>query len=173
MKPRRRTTARTGPRRAFTLAELVVSVALVSIVGAALMSGFLLSLRAVPEPGDPGLAAGELDGALEFILADASVAQQIGVSGDNKLVVQVADITGDDAPDRVSYELEDDTADSTSLLRVVNNGSPRTLVTGVASCQFVLHETLGTDTRITVTVKLATGRVHRAGVELVTRPADG
>ena len=48
-------TARPRPRpRAFTLVEMVVAIALTAIIASALMSGFLLSLRAIPATDDPG-----------------------------------------------------------------------------------------------------------------------
>ena len=99
-------TARPRPRpRAFTLVEMVVAIALTAIIASALMSGFLLSLRAIPATDDPGMTAYEIDRAFEHLLTDASLASEIAVSN-GKVSMLVPDQTGDDTPDRVTYRPE-------------------------------------------------------------------
>lgn len=154
---------------AFTLIEVVVAIALTAIVASALMSGFLLSLRTIPSPDDPGLAAYEIDRAFEHLLTDASLASEVATEN-GRLSLLVPDQTGDDAPDLVVYSLEDDQAAETALLRTINGGDPVRLVSRLASCSFTLRTDAGTATSLTVQLKAESGRIHRAGFELVTRP---
>lgn len=148
----------------FTLIEMSISIALVGIVSSALMSAFLLALKAIPADNDPGITAARADAAFEFLLADAMLASTASSSG-QKLTMTVPDQTGDAAAETVVYQI-----DSNQLQRVMNSGDPRVLIDGVGKGSFVISAADDRAYRLTVVIVTETGQTHRAGTEFLARP---
>lgn len=161
---------RTRSRRGFTLIEMVVSIVLIGIIASALMSGFLLSLRAIPAEGDAGMRSGEIDSGFEYLFADSAVASAASVATVGTLTLTVPDQTGDDVADTVVYRLADNTASSTELTRAVNGGDAREIMSGIAGIDFSLDASGGTAYAVSLALKTANGRVHMGAFELASRP---
>lgn len=163
MSAARRPTSTTCPR-GFTLIEMVIAMALVGIVTSALMSAFLLALQAIPADNDPGITAARADAAFEFLLADAMLASAASASG-SKLTMTVPDQTGDDVAESIIYQI-----DSGQFQRVLNSGTPRVLIEGVASGSLTIAAANGRAFRLTAELVTTVGQTHRAGIEFLVRP---
>lgn len=159
-------TKRPSPRtrRAFTLIEMTIAIALTGIVSAGLMSALLFSIKAIPAAGDAGLTAARLDAASEFILADAMLASAVSGTA-SKITFTVPDQTGDAATDTVVYTVE-----SGRLTRVLNGGDPRTLATNLASGSFGIITSNGRVVRIAALFKTDRDAVHVVSAECLARP---
>lgn len=153
----------------FTLVEMVVSLAILSIVMSALMSTMLLATQTIPAADDPGLAAPDVNAAMERILADAAFARSVEVRSQG-LILAVNDRTGDGNPDIIRYTLTDAASPPTTLYTSINDGNHRVLLSGVVAfgASVTMFET--TDNLLTVQIATSRGTVYRSSVELATRP---
>lgn len=165
-------TARRAHRRAgFTLAEIVVSLSILTIVMTGLMSALLLSTKALPHADDTGMVAPDADAALEMIMADAMFASILNKDG-SKLRLYLPDRDGDTNQEVVNYELDDPGNPPTSLLREYNGGAKRTVLTGVHGLTFTVTSVDGDRSSLVIELVTARNTVHRASIELLTRPEN-
>lgn len=162
---------RHAPRPGFTLAEVVVSISILSIVMTGLMSALLLSTKALPQDDDPGVVAPKADAALEMIMADAMFASIVNKDG-SKLRLYLPDRDGDTKQEVVKYELDDPGHPPTSLLREYNGGAKRTVLTGVHGLTFTVSSVDGDRSSLVIELVTARNTVHRASIELLTRPEN-
>lgn len=165
-----RTADRPGtPRPGFTLVELVVSISVLSIIMSALMSTILLASHALPTLDDPAIASAQVNDAFEAITADAMVASTIATDG-AVLKLTVPDRTGDSVEETVTYGLADGASPPTPLQAIVNNGTPRTLYDRAEAIRFSIVSFDDRSRLLIVEIATPTGCVHRAAVDLLTRP---
>jgi hypothetical protein len=120
-------------RRAFTLVELVLGMAITTVLLAAMGSLVLIASKAVPDrtgPADQGLSAAS---ALERMQQDLAAALTVVQATSTAIEVTVPDRNGDLVPEDIRYEWGGAGAD---LLRTVNGGTKVALATSVS--QFAL-----------------------------------
>lgn len=166
--PRRHNPKRTHASRAFTLIELMVSMSILSIVMAALMSTMLISLRSLPDADNAGLLATQADAALEMLMADAMLA--ITVAGDqNGLKILVPDRDNDGTDEIILYALSAPDSTPTTFVRVINGGTPRVLVRRARAFNFSIVSTGNTPSLLVAELITGHGIVHRAAVEILAR----
>lgn len=162
--PKRRPAA----RGAFTLIELMVSMSILSIVMAALMSTMLISLRSLPDADNAGLLATQADAALEMLMADAMLA--ITVAGDESgIKILVPDRDNDGTDEIIFYGLSTPDSTPTAFVRVINGGTPRVLVRRARAFNFSIVSTGDTPSLLVAELITGHGIVHRAAVEIVAR----
>jgi prepilin-type N-terminal cleavage/methylation domain-containing protein len=150
-------------RDGFTLLELIISVALFSIIAGAIGASILLAASAVPRKNvlkAPALEAAELAGR---IASELTYATSITQRSDKLITFTVADRNGDSSPEIIEYEWSG--AGGNCLSRRYNNG-PDALVS-MDVREFCLSYTdqtrgSGTNTRTAVT-----------GVEILLRCGAG
>ncbi|MFA6046044.1 MAG: prepilin-type N-terminal cleavage/methylation domain-containing protein, partial [Phycisphaerales bacterium] len=104
--------------RGFTLIEMVVSLAIVAVIGAALTSTLHLAARAVPNPAaPPEIEVGARAVSIEFC-NDLALAKSITVINANAIEFTVPDQTSDGNPETIRWEWEGDAKDP--LVRTYN-----------------------------------------------------
>ena len=101
--------------RAFTLAEMVVSLALLSFVMTACASIMLLAVRALPNDRDPAQLALQHQDVLLRLAAELATTVAIKTAAPDELVVSTPDPTDDDRVYQLAYTASND---ATSLLRL-------------------------------------------------------
>lgn len=89
--------------RAFTLAEVVLSVMILGIISVALASSIRLAAKAAPSTADTLLAAQRADRCADRIRADIVAATSASAPSATALVLQVPDRTGDGVPETIQY----------------------------------------------------------------------
>lgn len=110
--------ARVAPR-AFTLMEMVLSIALLTLVLAAATAVVALAARTAPDPNDPLVQQMALQGVADQVALDAGDASTIELVGKHELRLTCEDMTGDDVPDSIVYEWSGAAGDP--LTRSFNN----------------------------------------------------
>ncbi len=159
-------------RTGFTLVEMVVSLAILSIVMSALMSTMLLATRTIPAADDPALMAPDVNAVMERILADAAFARTVEARS-RGLVLGVTDRTGDANPDVLYYSLTDPASLPTTLYTSLNGGAQRILLSGVVAMGISVTSFDATQNLLTVEIATSNGTVYRSSVELAIRPGAG
>lgn len=158
----------TRPRRAFTLIETIVSIAVLSIVMSALMSALLLASHAVPGADDPARLAAEADSTLERITGEAMLATAVAwEAGSLKLVLPPR--AGSGLIDIVRYTLAEPDTPPTELERSVNGGKGRVVLTRAGAFNATIVSFEGRS-RLLILELVAGGVMRRASVELAARP---
>ena len=163
--------ARRTVRAGFTLAEVVVSVFILSIVMSGLMSALLLATKTLPRVDDPAITASDADAAFEMIMTDAMLASSIKAEGDALRLV-IPDLNADDAEEIIRYQLAAPGSPPNELQRTVNGGAARTLLSRVRTMSFATATVGGAPSQLTVELATGTGVVHRASFELLKRPEE-
>jgi type II secretory pathway pseudopilin PulG len=115
---RLRTSVRRHGDRGHTLVELVLSVAVLSIVMASVMSVMLIAVRAVHQ--GPAQGAHVASEAVDEIASDLAVAEAVPERGSNALTVIVPDRDGDGQPETIRYFWSGVSGDP--LFRTFNDG---------------------------------------------------
>ncbi len=90
-------------RRAFTLAELAVSLAVSSILIVGAGAVLTTTMKQVDRGRDANATRRSLSRTLDAITADCAVATAIDRSSPYKLILTVPDRTGDNTPETISY----------------------------------------------------------------------
>ena len=93
---------RPGAARAVTLVEMVVAMALTTVVVGAAASVMFVASRALPSAGDGSVVATDAAMGLAMFEAEAQTATDIGTRGDG-FVLRIPDRTGDLVPEVVQY----------------------------------------------------------------------
>lgn len=134
------------PRRAFTLVEMLVSLATVAVIAGAIMSTMVVAARALPAAGDRTDRATSARRAIAQLTSEVSLASEVSHLTDTSIEFTHPDVDGDNSPDVIRYEWGGDAGDG--LVRTIN-GVPATLLDGLA------------DLKLTATTRAA--RVEGAG----------
>jgi hypothetical protein len=116
-------------RRGFTLAELAVAVASVSVLVMGMASAVMMARQAVPDATKGSSASLSAAAAMDRLSADLSYATSIVTSSANELVFLVADRNSDGNPETIRYSWSG--TPGGSLVRQVNGGPQATLLAGV------------------------------------------
>ncbi|MBX9735888.1 MAG: prepilin-type N-terminal cleavage/methylation domain-containing protein [Phycisphaerales bacterium] len=132
--------AATGPARraraAFTLIEIVISLALISIIAIASAGVMRLAARAASGSGDPRAEASGPAEALRQIMQDLQLATSVLRADSTGMSVEVPDRDADGKPETIEYEW-DGVSGSTATRSI--NGSPASpLLVDVAALDFSL-----------------------------------
>jgi len=114
--------------RAFTLAELVLSLALMTVLMGGVISALALAGRAIPTPDDPLQAVVDATGALEQMTQDLQCAQTFPELAGRAISFTVTDRTGDGQPEGVRYSWSGAAGDP--LVRSCSDGA-NTITTDV------------------------------------------
>ncbi|GJM18655.1 MAG: hypothetical protein DHS20C14_08680 [Phycisphaeraceae bacterium] len=161
----RRMTSRAG----FTLIEMMVSLAVSSVLLLAMGSVMVLAARAIPDQDNRGARALEAARALEMIADDVAYAEELRF--DPRMKVVVADRTGDGTQEVVMYAVDADKILTASWRDPTDRAVP--LVDNVASCDFKSENDGTVLTAVTVTLTLADmpAEPFERRIALVNRPA--
>lgn len=118
-------------RRAFTLAEVLLALALATVVLSALQSLIMIAGRAVPDPDGVQESAVSASDALERLAAEVSVAVEVLEVTPRSITFSVNDWTGDNRVETIKYGWSGVAGEP--LLRAVNGGTAGVLVESVQS----------------------------------------
>jgi prepilin-type N-terminal cleavage/methylation domain-containing protein len=113
---------RAGLRRGFTLVEMVVTVAILSVIMLGMGSAMIIATRALPEADNPAAAAIAAASAAERLAAELQYAVSINDSNATAIEFTVADRNHDDVPETIRYEWSGTPGDP--LTRQYNGGTP-------------------------------------------------
>ncbi len=155
--------------RAFTLAEMAVSLSIATVLLVSMGSVMVLASRAIPDPDSRAARAIEAARALEIIADDLAYAQTIAVA--SRINATVADRNGDKADERVKYGVDVDTDE---LVAVWSDPDQRTLVLldGVATFSAQAERDGAATVAVTIEITLMDmpGEPFRRRVQLVNGP---
>lgn len=121
-------------RRAFSLAEMVVSMTIVAVLVGSMTSVLMLSLRAIDDRINPAGKTVRAADATDQILTDLAVAIEFTERTALAVAFTVPDRTGDDVPETVRYSWSGTVGDP--LVREFNGDKDATFATDVR--QFTL-----------------------------------
>ena len=162
-----------GPRRplrdrdGLSLIEMTVSLAILSIVAAAIGSAILIAGKAVPDGSGPAQCAIRAAGAADRIAAELQYATAVTAYTDKCIEFILPDRNGDGNPEAVRYEWSGLQGDP--LTCTWNKGTARTVLTDVR--QFRLDFNLQTVSRQRPSGN-ESGEILLAGNEAVTDLGD-
>jgi hypothetical protein len=91
-------------RRAFTIAELLTSLAVTTVIVSALASCIALTARALPNASDPQQAAFRLNEVARRMADDVRFASDIKIPGPTEMQLQLADQDADGTPETIVYQ---------------------------------------------------------------------
>ncbi len=111
--------------RAFTLIELVTSLAIVSVLLVAMGSAITIAMHALPDPEDAGQLTLEQPQALTEIFCDLQFAKHVTEHTSHAVTFTVADRDGDNRPETIRYAWSGTAGEP--LTREVNAGQPVTV----------------------------------------------
>jgi len=117
------------PRRAFTLVEMLVSLATVAVISGAIMSTMVVAARALPAAGDRTDRATSARHAIAQLTSEVSLASEVSHLSDTAIEFTHPDVDGDRMPDVIRYEWGGKAGDG--LVRTIN-AVPETLLEGLA-----------------------------------------
>jgi hypothetical protein len=119
--------------RAFTLAEMALSLAMFGLLAVAIQSAVLLAARAVPNP--QGVTARQLGGSnvVDQIATELSNAVEVSELAPSAVTFKVGDRNGDAEPETVRYSW--DGSPDGVLRRRYNNGAEAIVLEGVNEFQ--------------------------------------
>lgn len=122
---------RKARREAFTLVEVMLALALATIVLGALQSLIMIAGRAVPDADGVQASTVTASDALERLAAEVSVALEVLDVTSQSITFSVNDWTGDDRVETIKYGWSGVAGEP--LLRAVNGGTASVLVESVES----------------------------------------
>ena len=114
-------------RAGFTLIEIIVSMAILTIVLGGLTSVLMLVSRAMPQ-GDRAASELKRSAALDVLAEDLTLALDKPAIVAGEIRFSVSDRTGDGLPETIAYAI-----DEVTLTRTQNAAAPRSLLDGVES----------------------------------------
>ncbi|MCE7973213.1 MAG: prepilin-type N-terminal cleavage/methylation domain-containing protein [Leptolyngbya sp. PLA1] len=121
-------------RRAFTLVEMLVSLATVAVIAGAIMSTMVVAARSLPAAGDRTDRATSARRALAQLTAEVALASEVASLSASSIEFTHPDVDGDKSPDLIRYEWGGKAGDG--LVRT-QNGVPTTLLDGLADFSLV------------------------------------
>lgn len=119
-------------RRGFTLIELVLSSAVLAMIGAALSSVMLMAARAAPTASGSSGTAAETSSVLAMFAIEVGSASRIIALEPEYVAFTSGDADGDGADEEFMYGYASGTGE---LIRSVN-GAAATVMSGVTGCTF-------------------------------------
>jgi hypothetical protein len=124
-------------RRAFTLAEVTLSIAITSILLLGMGGALSLAVRAVDTGDDAPARAAAASESLASLNAELAVATQISSFDAHTITLVVPDRNADGNPERIDYTW-DKVGDP--MLRSFNGSTPVTFIPSVQSCTPLLTQ---------------------------------
>lgn len=112
-------------RRAFTLMEMVLSLGVVAVIGAAMVSTLTLASRSVPRANDLPTTAASARAAAEALAGELSLARSVTVAGSRTVEFTSPDVTGDGVDDTIRWAWSGNAGDP--LARTVNGATTSVL----------------------------------------------
>jgi prepilin-type N-terminal cleavage/methylation domain-containing protein len=123
------------PRNAFTLLELVISMAIASILLVAMQSVVLVAARAIPDGRTVGSRVTAGAAQITSLTSDLFYATAVSEMTATAITFTVPDVTGDGAPDTVRYAWSGNAG--APLTRQVNGGAVVSVLPSVQSFNLV------------------------------------
>jgi prepilin-type N-terminal cleavage/methylation domain-containing protein len=144
----------TMPRRprhpAFTLLEMVVAVAVLSILSAGIGSVFVLASRALPSSRGASETTITAAAALDQLVADLRIATRITAAAPTSITFTVPDRSGDGIDETIAYSWA---GAGSPVLRTYNDGAASTLLASAASFALAYTRRVETTTQSTITTQ--------------------
>ena len=111
-------------RAAFTLVELMVSVAIISVIMGGVAGTIMFSARQMADSAEAETRSFNTCEILAEINAELALALSVERRDDDAVTLTVPDRNGDGAPETIAYEWQHDDPDSTqwTLVRTYNDG---------------------------------------------------
>ncbi len=122
---------RRGRRRAFTLTEMVIALAVVAMVLLAAQSAVLLASKAVPQEGSAQVAATRAAEGVQRMLAELSAAKTLGTMESGRIAFTLEDQDADGHDEEIEYAWSGTPGDP--LVRTACDGSSEVVVGHVQS----------------------------------------
>ena len=125
---------RTRPSRAaFTLIELVMSIAIISVIMGGIAGAIMFSARQMARTAETETRSFTTCEILAEINAELALAMSVERRSDDAVTFTVGDRDGDGAPETISYEWQHDDDDPAqwALLRTYNDGAPAVIAQDV------------------------------------------
>ena len=136
--------SRGGPRRrAFTLIEVTVASAILSIIVVGLSSAIVLATKALPSMTSPAQHALKAADVSQQIMGELRYASSISESSTHRLAFVVPDRNGDSLPDTISYTWS--AASGDPLLRQFNSGAAVKVLPDVQEFEVAFDTTTTTE----------------------------
>src|SRR4051794_4018386 len=132
--PRSAARLRSPKSIAFTLIELVISLAIMAIIATALGSTIVLASRALDQDAGPAAAAVAARRATDRMLADLAAAISFSERTATSVTFTVPDRDGDGVPETIRYAWSGSGGDA--LTREYNGGRPEAFADGVQRLNF-------------------------------------
>ena len=114
-------------RRGYTLLEVVISSAVLSIIMGAMVATILIASRSIDS--SPGQALTDAGNVVDHVTTDLSLAQSFSEREANAVTVTVPDRDGDSQPETIRYSWSGQAGDP--LLRTYNDGDAVVVVSNV------------------------------------------
>ena len=118
-----------GRRRGFTLVEMVVSVAVLSLIVVGLSSAIVLATKALPTTESPAERAIKTADVAQLLMGEVRYATSLGEIEPQTVSFTVPDRTGDGLPDTISYDWSGIVGDP--LTRRLNGGVATAALPGI------------------------------------------
>ncbi|MCA9288776.1 MAG: prepilin-type N-terminal cleavage/methylation domain-containing protein [Phycisphaerales bacterium] len=158
-------------RLALTLVEMVVALAITSIIIGAATSIMFVASRALPDPSDPVVLATDAASALALLEAEAQCATRTNFAG-STLAISIPDRDADLAEELITYRWSGTPGDP---LERVEDAIATTLVPNVQNASFTWTPPRNNDTRVGVlyiTLTLDRGLMVFSTVRLINEPEN-
>lgn len=158
-------------RRALTLVEMVVAMAITSVVIGAATSIMFVASRALPDPSDPVVLATDASAALALLEAEAQCATRTRFVG-TTLSVAIPDRDADLAEELIAYRWSGTPGDP---FERVEDGVAITLVPNVQNAVFAWTAPRGNSARVGVlyiTLTLDPNLMVYSTVRLINEPEN-
>lgn len=121
-------------RRALTLIEMLVSLAILGVILGAVGSVMVLSAKALPSGSEPTAVSSSARDSLRGLVAEAELATSFTTATARVMVFTLADRDANGSAETVRYEWSGTAGDP--LTRVYNSGRTDTVIPGVQSLTF-------------------------------------
>lgn len=158
-------------RLALTLVEMVVALAITSIIIGAATSIMFVASRALPDPSDPVVLATDAASALAMLEAEAQCATRTKLMA-SAVTITIPDRDGDLAEENIAYRWSGTPGDP---LERVEDGVVITLVPNVQNAVFAWTAPRGNSARVGVlyiTLTLDRGLMVYSTVRLINEPEN-
>ncbi|CAG0949235.1 hypothetical protein PHYC_00094 [Phycisphaerales bacterium] len=119
------------PRRAYTLVEVAISIAILTVILLGAQSAVMIAAKSIPGEDDPVAVNSAVNAALSQMGEDLQMAVAITVMDAADVELAVPDRTGDGAPDTLRYTWSGKVGEP--LTRAFNGGAPAEVVPGIQS----------------------------------------
>lgn len=163
--------AKRRPRRALTLVEMVVAMAITSIILGAATSIMFVASRALPDPSDPVVLATDASSALALLEAEAQCATRAKF-GIRNISISIPDRDNDAVEELITYRWSGTPGDP---FERVEDGVATTLIPNVQYATMAWTNARGSSTRLGtlyITLTLDRGLIVYSTVRLINEPEN-